>query len=271
MAAEMHIQIGAIADFFKNNPSTVPIMGRIAAAQSLNTAMMALLTATSARQGGGVFGDKREAVTFLVDAVIREVMRVFPAAWDDVGAYLKLVRGQSNCGDLIAQTEFMEIEGVTLQMMTHERLHLAIHILTALGRQNFMFQEGPQTFQHPYLPPLVQSTFDALLRECSIYRCGHDDNCLTGIYAAVLKRASGFNDGVRCWDTLLQQIIAEAQACHTHCIAFDGKVFGHPSNGKPLENNIVPYRIIHCLFSVFMLFIFGWGPIMGPCGPKLGP
>jgi hypothetical protein len=246
MAAEMHIQIGAIADFFKNNPSTVPIMGRIAAAQSLNTAMMALLTATSARQGGGVFGDKREAVTFLVDAVIREVMRAFPAAWDDVGAYLMLVRGQSNCGDLIAQTEFMQIEGVTLQMMTHERLHLAIHILTALGRQNFMFQEGPQTFQHPYLPPLVQSTFDALLRECSIYRCGHDDN-------------------------LLQQIIAEAQACHTHCIAFDGKVFGHPSNGKPLENNIVPYRIIHCLFSVFMLFIFGWGPIMGPCGPKLGP
>jgi len=64
---------------------------------------------------------------------------------------------------------------VSLPLIRTMRLQLFVHIVSSLGLQNILVQEGPVTQQKPYLPPLLQSMFSNLRQLVDISKGFKDD------------------------------------------------------------------------------------------------
>ena len=145
----------------------MPIFTQTSAASAMNAAMIGLLQQVHAL--GVPFSDHATAVKLLVEKTIAEVVKCIPTSWDSVADFVgKLIKDGKT--DLAKGTPFESLikKKANKAVISAIRTGMACHIVTSLGMQTYMQQEGPMVVPKPYLSPLMATLFSALGKACDL-------------------------------------------------------------------------------------------------------
>ena len=208
--------VGAIISCIEAAPVDVPIIMHQGAAACLNQTMMA--TFGVIKKEGGVLGSIKEAAKLLIEQCFGQVEALMPAEWDKVARLFDRIAQSDNAKELVGilyrslgYKKLYEY-GFGGKLLRAFRLRVLVHVLTSIGTQTYLLQQGPVQREQEYIPPVVLQIFKTLDSKVKVQ---NDYTVELGVFGEYLEKAN---------TSLQEGFMTFFDTCfwaHNHCLSND--------------------------------------------------
>jgi len=206
----------ALAEFVRSHSLSLPTLAFTCGPTVINNTMLSVFQ--SLMTDGGVVASIQEASDRLIEATVREVEKVLPPNWDDVGellgkcsAILAVEVGtekapHADAGEVASLLSQLKLEDVAQLKVdkvyvTTLRHRIFFHVLKCLGQQCIQVREGPSVVPRTWLPPLMSQAVTALLSDSETWL--PSSKVPDGVNFSTIKLSSGlsFSEFAAAWGT----------------------------------------------------------------------
>ena len=191
---------------------SMPIVGSMAAATAMNSVMMGLFAKQSTAQ---CFPNHEAALQCLSTLASESVMETYPKEWDSVGELIVTLKAHPNSKELVEGSVFEHFlnNSIDIHMLNAIRVQLFLHIAVNLGTQIFMMGDGSTKASGTYLPGLVVSMLQDLLRQFNMA----DPTCRSNFPQQFIDMHDRHRSRDVGWGLVLAEIIKQSVLIDKFC------------------------------------------------------